>query len=86
MDNNADIIIKGRGNRAPTIGTIVAYFKYQSTKQINKYNNTPGKKIWQRNYHDRIIRTNKSLRNIRRYIINNPANWDNDKNNMRRLI
>ena len=78
-DNNKII---GRGNRAPTIGNIIAYFKYQTTKQINESQNTPGKKIWQRNYHDHIIRNDKSLQEIREYIINNPLNWETDKNNI----
>ena len=77
-DNNKII---GRGNRAPTIGNIIAYFKYQTTKQINEPQNTPGKKIWQRNYHDHIIRNDKSLNNIRNYIINNPATWQFDVEN-----
>ena len=78
-DNNKII---GRGNRAPTIGNIIAYFKYQTTNQINESQNTPGKKIWQRNYHDRIIRNDESLNNIRDYIINNPKTWEKDENNI----
>jgi len=78
-DNNKII---GRGNRAPTIGNIIAYFKYQTTKQINESQNTPGKKIWQRNYYDHIIRNDKSLNNIRQYIKNNPATWNTDENNI----
>ncbi|MFH1245847.1 MAG: transposase, partial [Candidatus Omnitrophota bacterium] len=73
-DNNDTII--GRGNRAPTIGNIIAYFKYQTTKQINEFQNVPGRKIWQRNYYDHIIRNDKSLTRIREYIINNPATWN----------
>ena len=37
-DNNKII---GRGNRVPTIGNIIAYSKYQTTKQINELKNTP---------------------------------------------
>jgi len=53
---------KGRGNRAPTLGQIVAYFKYGSTKQINAIRNTPGIRLWQRNYYDHIIRDEIDLR------------------------
>jgi putative transposase len=42
---------KGRGNRAPTLGQIIAYFKYGSTKQINVIRNTFGKRLWQRNFY-----------------------------------
>ena len=73
---------KGRGNRAPTLGQIIAYFKYQSTKQINLLNNSPGVKIWQRSFHDHIIRDDKTLNKIREYITSNPVNWENDIDNI----
>ena len=38
--------------------------------------------IWQRSFHVHTIRNNKSLYNIREYIINNPSTWDNDGNNI----
>ncbi|MCQ9206260.1 MAG: transposase [Omnitrophica bacterium] len=89
-NNNDKIIgrgnhIVGRGNLAPTIGNIIAYFKYQTTKQINKSQNTPGIKIWQRGYHDHIIRNDKSLNNIRQYIKTNPATWQYDLENPNRI-
>lgn len=37
------------------------------------------KKLWQRSYHDRIKRNEHSLKKIKEYIINNPANWGKDK-------
>jgi len=36
------------------------------------------KKMWQRNYWEHIIRNEQSYMKISEYIINNPANWDND--------
>jgi REP element-mobilizing transposase RayT len=36
---------------------------------------------WQKSYHDRIIRSEKSLNRIRNYIRNNPVNWGKDRNN-----
>jgi putative transposase len=71
----------GRGNPAPTLGQIVAYFKYQSTKQINALNGTPGKRLFQRNYYEHIIRNERSLFKIRWYIKNNPRTWERDRNN-----
>ena len=35
--------------------------------------------IWQRNYYEHIIKSEKAFNNISNYIINNPKNWDNDK-------
>ncbi len=36
-------------------------------------------KLWQRNFYDHIIRNEKSYQTISNYIINNPANWKDDK-------
>ena len=43
----------------------------------NGYNNFK----CQLNYYDRIIRNEKELFNIRKYILNNPLKWDLDNNN-----
>jgi len=68
-----------------TIGAIIRGFKSATTKKINKYTNTPGKPVWQRNYYDRIIRDEDELNRIREYIIFNPAKWEGDKENPQRL-
>lgn len=89
------IIRRGTARRAPTmeqfgkpvsgsIPTIVRSFKSAVTKRINEIRKTPGAKLWQRNYYEHIIRNEKSLENIRNYIINNPAKWDEDENNLLR--
>ena len=70
-----------RANYFPTLGQIIGYYKYQTTKIINEKNDLIGRKIWQRNYYDRIIRNEKSLQKIRDYIINNPFNWQLDIEN-----
>jgi REP element-mobilizing transposase RayT len=61
---------------------IVGRFKMNSAKQINQMRNTPGISVWQRNYYEHIIRDEKSLENIRNYIINNPAKWQDDDYNL----
>lgn len=65
----------------PTLGQIIGYLKYQSTKQINKIRNAQGVPFWQRNYYEHIIRNQESLDRIRNYIRSNPDNWEADKNN-----
>ncbi|MYB92624.1 transposase [Candidatus Poribacteria bacterium] len=64
---------------SPTLGKIMAYFKYQSTKHINQHHNTPGTRIWQRNYHDHIIRDDPDLQRLRQYIQDNPMKWELDQ-------
>lgn len=66
----------------PTLGQIVAYFKYQSTKETNLLDNTDTvAKFWQRNYYEHIIRNDKDLQNITDYIEANPFVWDEDDEN-----
>ncbi|MBN2425140.1 MAG: transposase [Calditrichaceae bacterium] len=62
-----------------SIPTIIKLFKSTTTKQINRLQNTPGLKIWQRNYYEHIIRNELELNRIRQYIIENPLKWKNDK-------
>ena len=70
---------KGRGNPAPTLGQIVAYFKYGTTKQINMIRNTPGARLWQRNYHEHVIRGEEDMGRVREYVVGNPALWKEDE-------
>ncbi len=64
---------------SPALGKIIAYFKYQSTKHINQHHDTPGTRIWQRNYHDHIIRDDPDLQRLRQYIQDNPMKWALDQ-------
>jgi hypothetical protein len=59
------------------LGDIVGRFKSLTTYKyifgVENYNWTPFyKKLWQRNYFERIIRNEKQLYSIRIYIKNNP--------------
>jgi len=60
-----------------SIGSIVKGFKIGVTKWFRT--NTDIETIWQRNYHEHIIRNEQSYHTISNYIINNPANWKEDK-------
>jgi len=82
---------KGKGVKlhAPTnnfklqphsLGSIMRGFKSSVTSRINKTQNTPGRKFWQRNYYEHIIRNDDDLNRVRKYIKNNPIKWSMDKN------
>ena len=73
---------------AGSIPTIIGSFKSAVTRKINIARNSSGSPVWQRNYYDHIIRDEKSLNQIRKYIINNPLSWEQDRlhpNNFDRL-
>ena len=67
--------------RYPNLSKIIGYFKYQSTKQVNKAYQTPGTKLWQRGFYDHVIRDEDSLNRIRAYIETNPLRCHLDREN-----
>ena len=67
-------------NKRKPIGRLVGAFKTVSTKQINKIRNTPGERVWQRNYYEHVVRDENELKKIREYIINNSCKWEMDRN------
>ena len=87
------LIINECGNRAdarpaPTLSDVICSFKSKYSVEYLKYikqnNLNISCKIWQRSFHDHVIRNEKSLQEIREYIVNNPLNWKTDKNNINR--
>jgi len=71
--------VRGTPLRSPsqTVGAIIRGYKSSVTKQLGLLDF--GEKLWQRNYHDHIIRDEQSHKRISEYIINNPAKWTGDK-------
>ncbi len=68
-----------RPHRAPipfaaprTIGTFVRGYKTAVTIAINRMHHTAGIRVWQRNYHEHIIRDAQAFDRIARYIARNP--------------
>ena len=41
----------------------------------------PACPVWQRNYFEHVIRDERELEHLRRYIRENPLKWDLDENN-----
>jgi len=69
---------------APTLSAIIQSFKRNTTiKYIEgvKAEKYPpfNKKIWQRNYYDRIIRSEDEYCRIWQYIDENPLKWSEDE-------
>lgn len=51
--------------------TTVAYIRGVQSDNWETFN----KRLWQRSYHERIIRSDNELNIVRKYIANNPAQW-----------
>ncbi|MBD2127800.1 transposase [Microcoleus sp. ZQ-A2] len=69
-----------RGTQSGSIGAIIQNFKSVATRRVNRITRNSGT-LWQRNYHEEIIRNEKAYENIRRYIVENPLSWDEDEEN-----
>ena len=67
------------GPKSKSIGSLMAGYKSSVTKKINQLRHKPGEPVWQRNYFEHIIRDEKSLAQIRQYILDNPENWGKDE-------
>ena len=82
MPNHIHIIFiihnDGRGNPSPTISDVVGWMKYSITKEINGIDGIVGNKIFQRSFHDHIIRGEADYLKIWNYIDGNPAKWTED--------
>jgi putative transposase len=55
-----------------SLGSLVAAFKSSTTRRINLMRANPGAPVWQSNYHEHVIRTDRELARIREYIVRNP--------------
>jgi putative transposase len=63
----------------PTLGAVIRAFKAAAARAIRLEADLDF--AWQRNYYERIIRTDSSMERVRAYILGNPARWAWDKEN-----
>jgi REP element-mobilizing transposase RayT len=62
-----------------TLSGIIGRFKSYSTKQIRPLLKSSQHFEWQKSFYDRIIRNEKELYQIRKYIQENPLRWEIEK-------
>lgn len=67
-----------------TLFEVIGTFKSISTVKVNKLLRRRGVALWQRSYHERIVRDGEDLRKIQRYILENPLMWSLDPENPNR--
>ncbi len=70
-------IVSAETLKANSLGSIIGQFKSVCTKRIRYRGITNFS--WQPGYYDPIIRNERELYNIRRYIEQNPLKWDLEK-------
>ena len=70
---------RGPGKRS--LGSFAGGFKSAVAKRINLERGTPGEPVWQHNYYEHVIRDDEELCRVRQYIVDNPIQWDQDREN-----
>lgn len=64
-----------------SLGSLVRSYKAAVTRRIRVLDEMPERRVWQRNYYERVIRNERELHAIRRYIEDNPLKWAFDEEN-----
>ncbi|MDY6783283.1 MAG: transposase [Cyanobacteriota bacterium] len=64
-----------------SIPTVVRSFKSTVSKRINRMRSKSNPPFWQRNYHESIIQSEGGLERVQHYILNNPCQWQLDREN-----
>jgi REP element-mobilizing transposase RayT len=77
------IILADQSERRYGIPEIVRGFKTFSARRVNERTGKRGL-LWQLGYHECVIRNETTLDRIRGYIVNNPAQWACDLDNITR--
>lgn len=80
MPNHVHAIIvigcKNEDRAYPSLNTIIGQYKAGVTRKIR--NTEPEMMVWQRSYHDHVIRNRTDYERIWNYIEGNPSKWMDD--------
>src|SRR5688500_12687259 len=76
-----DLNTMARGMPAQSLGRFLNGYKGAVTTIIRGQINDPYFEVWQRNYHDRIVRDQQEFETVREYILDNPGRWEEDRFN-----
>jgi putative transposase len=67
-----------------SIPTIVRSFKAAASKRARESGSVKGESIWQGGYYEHVLRNTGEYVEITNYILQNPARWADDKDNLAR--
>jgi putative transposase len=69
------VLLKAQGSLASVIGG----FKSACTSRYRESIADPDARLWHRGFYEHWVRGSDQLARIRRYILNNPRNWDRSR-------
>ncbi len=70
--------VAGLGFKARSVSSIIAAFKAGVTREVRKSELADGP-VWQRGFHEHVIRSQRAFDQIRQYIHENPLRWEMDR-------
>lgn len=76
MPNHIHMILILSGEESNNLSHIIGLYKSGVSRQIHAIGNDLD--VWQRSFHDRVIRSQKEYEKIWLYIHGNPGKWDED--------
>jgi REP element-mobilizing transposase RayT len=81
----------GMADHAVSLSHVVQWFKIMTTTDYIRQVKHAGwppfeRRIWQRGYYERIIRDERALEAVRRYIAANPARWETQRDSLDALL
>ena len=84
MPNHFHGIVTLLNDDVTSLPQAIQWFKTMTTNHYLREIKTAGwesfeGQLWQRSFHDHIIRDEKSLNILRAYVLNNPARWAEDQ-------
>ena len=79
----ADLCVRPNTSTAISLSTIIQWFKTMTTNEYYRQAkkgiwSTIGRRLWQRNYYEHIIRSRFAFDEISNYIKSNPTRWAED--------
>ena len=76
MPNHVHAVVVLENENDVSLTQVIGQYKMTVTKEIHK--EVPDLVVWQRSFHDHIIRTDEGYQKIWAYIDNNPQKWEED--------
>ena len=76
MPNHIHAILDIRDSGQADLNVVIRQYKMSVTKKVRQ--RVPDFQVWQRSYHDHVIRNQAGYEKIWTYIENNPLKWEED--------
>jgi REP element-mobilizing transposase RayT len=76
MPNHVHMILIIEKDHCANAQQVIAQYKSGVSREIRK--DFPGLRVWQRSFHDHVIRDKRDYEKIWLYIEGNPQNWSKD--------